>query len=472
MLAISHFDALKTYYRAFKQSYDQALQRDDVKAIVVTGAKGKFSGGFDITAFGGFQGGKIPAPKPGFISVEILTDTLEAARKPSVAAIDGLALGGGLEVAMACHARISTSNAQLGLPELQLGVIPGFGDERKKIEDRHLRWSYGGAGGCSQSPVSKGSVATQKTMRSAARAVFGKTALRRLQLGASEDAPTVVSMSRRLTQPLSYGPGLVALSSCCRRLDLDMGTVRRSFNVQVTVCPLTSLGNAADRCYSSNSGAVTPSELAKQRHLRTLCFCQLSRPRPVSPDEMGSGCHIGWKSLGLGARSGLVWNMELNRAQLLVHDDATLNQFMTNHGIPEDIQIELVHLSDHANLPLDPILQGKELVDRFLEHQIDLLPCPVLVIYRAFVLPFELPFALGGCTCVSFCLSDVILQLSEHFDPRHEVPEIGWRAERQDFSKSFTKELTRACRLATANSFETFFYLIISFPITLAVIAE
>ncbi|KAI5650819.1 hypothetical protein M9H77_36824 [Catharanthus roseus] len=116
---------------SLKESYDQALRRDDVKAIVVTGAKGKFSGGFDITAFGGIQGGKIPAPKPGFVSVEILSDTVEAARKPSVAAIDGLALGGGLEVAMACHARICTSNAQLGLPELQLGIIPGFGGTQR-----------------------------------------------------------------------------------------------------------------------------------------------------------------------------------------------------------------------------------------------------------------------------------------------------------------------------------------------------
>uniref|UniRef100_A0A5B7BC36 Putative fatty acid beta-oxidation multifunctional protein n=1 Tax=Davidia involucrata TaxID=16924 RepID=A0A5B7BC36_DAVIN len=117
--------------QSLKESYELALRRDDVKAIVITGAKGKFSGGFDITAFGGLQGGKTAAPKPGFISVEILTDTLEAARKPSVAAIDGLALGGGLEVAMACHARISTSNAQLGLPELQLGVIPGFGGTQR-----------------------------------------------------------------------------------------------------------------------------------------------------------------------------------------------------------------------------------------------------------------------------------------------------------------------------------------------------
>ncbi|OIT37053.1 PREDICTED: glyoxysomal fatty acid beta-oxidation multifunctional protein MFP-a [Nicotiana attenuata] len=116
---------------SLKESYEQAIKRDDVKAIVVTGANGKFSGGFDISAFGKLQGGTVESPKPGFVSVEILTDTVEAARKPSVAAIDGLALGGGLEVAMACHARISTPNAQLGLPELQLGILPGFGGTQR-----------------------------------------------------------------------------------------------------------------------------------------------------------------------------------------------------------------------------------------------------------------------------------------------------------------------------------------------------
>ncbi|GFZ09008.1 multifunctional protein 2 [Actinidia rufa] len=366
--------------QSFKQSYDQALQRDDVKAIVVTGAKGKFSGGFDITAFGGFQGGKIPAPKPGFISVEILTDTLEAARKPSVAAIDGLALGGGLEVAMACHARISTSNAQLGLPELQLGVIPGFGEMR----GRKSRIDT-----CGGPMAVRVAAVNHQSARAQLRHKNNEIGCQKLF---SENGSPKVKLDDRKTH----------------------GAVRRSFNVQVTVCPLTSLGNAADRCYSSNSGAVTPPNLlnsdisevmvalartllvfdsvctelrckeppsllhsnssvevpalarpesviflgfALSAIVGALCFCQLSRPRPVSPDEMGSGCHIGWKSLGLGARSGLVWNMELNRAQLLVHDDATLNQFMTNHGIPEDIQIELVHLSDHANLPLDPILK-------------------------------------------------------------------------------------------------------------------
>ncbi|XVE65595.1 hypothetical protein DITRI_Ditri08aG0012800 [Diplodiscus trichospermus] len=118
-------------FQSLKESYDEALQRDDVKAIVVTGANGKFSGGFDITTFGGIQKGNVEQPKPGYISVEVLSDILEAARKPSVAAIDGLALGGGLEVAMACHARISTPTAQLGLPELQLGLIPGLGGTQR-----------------------------------------------------------------------------------------------------------------------------------------------------------------------------------------------------------------------------------------------------------------------------------------------------------------------------------------------------
>ncbi|CAN6456522.1 unnamed protein product [Victoria cruziana] len=56
-----------------------------------------------------------------------MVNRIEVSRKPSVAAIQGLALGGGLELAMACHARIATPKTQLGLPELSLGVIPGFG---------------------------------------------------------------------------------------------------------------------------------------------------------------------------------------------------------------------------------------------------------------------------------------------------------------------------------------------------------
>eukprot|EP00252_Welwitschia_mirabilis_P021449 TRINITY_DN550_c0_g1_i1.p1 TRINITY_DN550_c0_g1~~TRINITY_DN550_c0_g1_i1.p1 ORF type:complete len:727 (+),score=141.43 TRINITY_DN550_c0_g1_i1:283-2463(+) len=118
-----------------KNNYEEALKRNDVKAIVIRGSSGKFCGGFDISSFVDIQNGALPIRGEDFkmddISVKIITETVEAAMKPSVAAIEGLALGGGLEIAMACHARIAAPQAQLGLPELQLGIIPGFGGTQR-----------------------------------------------------------------------------------------------------------------------------------------------------------------------------------------------------------------------------------------------------------------------------------------------------------------------------------------------------
>ncbi|XP_020595963.1 glyoxysomal fatty acid beta-oxidation multifunctional protein MFP-a-like, partial [Phalaenopsis equestris] len=113
---------------SLKENYEQVMRRDDVKAVVLTGAGGKFSGGADISSF---KEGEGEAPRNSSMSIEFFTDILEGGRKPSVAAIDGLALGGGLELAMVCHSRISTSTAQLGLPELQLGIIPGLGGTQR-----------------------------------------------------------------------------------------------------------------------------------------------------------------------------------------------------------------------------------------------------------------------------------------------------------------------------------------------------
>ncbi|KAI0510347.1 hypothetical protein KFK09_010948 [Dendrobium nobile] len=113
---------------SLKENYEEVMRRDDVKAIVLTGARGKFSGGADISSF---KEGEGDSPRNSSMSIEFLTDILEGGRKPSVAAIDGVALGGGLEIAMACHSRISTSSALLGLPELQLGIIPGLGGTQR-----------------------------------------------------------------------------------------------------------------------------------------------------------------------------------------------------------------------------------------------------------------------------------------------------------------------------------------------------
>ncbi|KAL0905830.1 hypothetical protein M5K25_024269 [Dendrobium thyrsiflorum] len=113
-----------------KEKYAEAMIRNDVKAIVLTGDNGKFSGGFDINVFAEVHKTGDVSVLPD-VSVDLVVNTIEDAKKPSVAAIQGLALGGGLELTMGCHARISTLDAQLGLPELTLGVIPGFGGTQR-----------------------------------------------------------------------------------------------------------------------------------------------------------------------------------------------------------------------------------------------------------------------------------------------------------------------------------------------------
>ncbi|KAI3701455.1 hypothetical protein L6452_26547 [Arctium lappa] len=111
---------------SLKEKVGEAINNDDVKAIVLTGKHGKFSGGFDIKVF---QNGKLSLLTD--FSINLVGNKIEDAKKPIVAAIEGLALGAGLEVAMGCHARIATPNAQLGLPELSLGIIPGAGGTQR-----------------------------------------------------------------------------------------------------------------------------------------------------------------------------------------------------------------------------------------------------------------------------------------------------------------------------------------------------
>ncbi|KAI3872452.1 hypothetical protein MKX03_023192 [Papaver bracteatum] len=114
--------------KELKETYVEAMNRNDVKAVVLTGEGGKFCGGFDINAFAKEKKTEDDSGKP---DEQSLVNTIEEAKKPSVAAIEGLALGGGLELAMGCHARIATPRVQLGLPELTLGIIPGMGGTQR-----------------------------------------------------------------------------------------------------------------------------------------------------------------------------------------------------------------------------------------------------------------------------------------------------------------------------------------------------
>ncbi|MGM5469239.1 enoyl-CoA hydratase/isomerase family protein [Flavobacteriaceae bacterium LMO-SS05] len=101
-----------------------------VKAIIVTGSGDKaFVAGADISEFANFDvehGRKLAAK-----GQELLFDFVENLSTPVIAAINGFALGGGLELAMASHFRIASDTAKMGLPEVSLGVIPGYGGTQR-----------------------------------------------------------------------------------------------------------------------------------------------------------------------------------------------------------------------------------------------------------------------------------------------------------------------------------------------------
>ena len=100
------------------------------KVIVITGSGDKaFVAGADILEFANFNtdnGGELAAK-----GQELLFNFIENYSKPVIAAINGFALGGGLELAMACHFRVASDNAKMGLPEVSLGVIPGYGGTQR-----------------------------------------------------------------------------------------------------------------------------------------------------------------------------------------------------------------------------------------------------------------------------------------------------------------------------------------------------
>ena len=102
----------------------EALADESITAIVVAGAGRMFCGGADIREFDA-------PPPPGAASLPAVLDEIEASRKPVVAAIHGVAAGGGLEVALACHARIVAPGTRLGLPEVTLGIVPGAGGTQR-----------------------------------------------------------------------------------------------------------------------------------------------------------------------------------------------------------------------------------------------------------------------------------------------------------------------------------------------------
>ena len=119
-------DTITELSLAFKLLEDDT----EVKVIILTGSGEKaFVAGADIAEFANFsvdEGGNLARK-----GQEILFDYVENLSTPVIAAINGFALGGGLELAMACHFRVASDNAKMGLPEVSLGVIPGYGGTQR-----------------------------------------------------------------------------------------------------------------------------------------------------------------------------------------------------------------------------------------------------------------------------------------------------------------------------------------------------
>src|SRR5690554_260310 len=112
------------------QAFKSADASDEVRVIIITGSGEKaFVAGADISEFANFsdkEGAELAAK-----GQELLFDFVQNLKTPVIAAINGFALGGGLELAMSAHFRVASDNAKMGLPEVSLGVIPGYGGTQR-----------------------------------------------------------------------------------------------------------------------------------------------------------------------------------------------------------------------------------------------------------------------------------------------------------------------------------------------------
>ena len=134
LITINRPDKLNALNKQTIQEIGDAVRKADaskeVTAIIITGSGEKaFVAGADISEFANFSG-----VEGGVLSQQgqnTLFNVVEKCQTPVIAAVNGFALGGGLELAMSCHIRIASDNAKMGLPEVTLGVIPGYGGTQR-----------------------------------------------------------------------------------------------------------------------------------------------------------------------------------------------------------------------------------------------------------------------------------------------------------------------------------------------------
>jgi enoyl-CoA hydratase len=138
-------------------AFEFASKEDTIRAIVLTGSGDKaFVAGADIKEFANFnveQGKSLSK-----VGHDLLFNFIEKLEKPVIAAVNGYAFGGGLELAMSCHIRLVSENAVVGLPEVSLGVIPGYGGTQRLAR-------LIGRGKATEMVVSAGRLAAQESVQ-------------------------------------------------------------------------------------------------------------------------------------------------------------------------------------------------------------------------------------------------------------------------------------------------------------------
>jgi enoyl-CoA hydratase len=112
------------------KAFTELAQREQVRAIILTGAGRAFVAGADIAEIADAADGPAGLEALSQVGSRVFTK-IERLNKPVIAAVNGFALGGGLELALACHVRLASEGAKFGLPEAKLGLIPGYGGTQR-----------------------------------------------------------------------------------------------------------------------------------------------------------------------------------------------------------------------------------------------------------------------------------------------------------------------------------------------------
>lgn len=112
------------------KAFTELSRRDAVRVVILTGAGRAFVAGADIAEIAEAADGSAGLEALSRLGSAVFT-RIERLNKPVIAAINGFALGGGLELALACHVRIASESAKFGLPEAKLGLIPGYGGTQR-----------------------------------------------------------------------------------------------------------------------------------------------------------------------------------------------------------------------------------------------------------------------------------------------------------------------------------------------------